>query len=213
MTERTIPAAGDDSFVRRADTSEASADAAFIPQPAYVRQASRKRRGVPPTLYVAPLVGVALLGGLALMTGTGAPETAAPAATPEVSRASEASPTALAANALEEPTLDGALPAREAAGEAEIAAEPAARAPQVEARATRPAERRPVTPAVAPAAPSATDAGTDVSAQLPEAPIPYSATAQSSAPSPVINTTPLDIPPADAAPSAPAETPAEPMTF
>lgn len=206
MTERSIPAAGDEPFVRRGETSHPAAEAAFIPEPVYARREARKRKGVPPALYVAPVVGVALLGGLALMTGSGTPQTAAPEAATQAQLTSQAAPTALAANTLAAPETEIATPAVEPAPEAAVEPAPAARRTPA-----RPAPE----PAAAPAAPSALDSGADVAAELPEAPIPYSAAAQSSAPAPTINTTPLDIPSAQTEPSGPAAPAAEqkPMTF
>ena len=127
MTERSIPAAGDEPFVRRGETSHPAAEAAFIPEPVYARREARKRKGVPPALYVAPVVGVALLGGLALMTGSGTPQTAAPEAAQQAELTSQAAPTALAANTLAAPETEIATPAVEPAPEAAVEPAPAAR--------------------------------------------------------------------------------------
>ncbi len=108
MTERPIAAPGQDAFGRRDDTPDTAAGAAFIPEPVYARRSTRRRKGVPPALYVAPLVGVALLGGLALMTGSGTSPADAPPAAPEIARSSDASATALAANTLEAPATESA---------------------------------------------------------------------------------------------------------
>ena len=157
-------------------------NSAFNPTPVYARERQVKRGPNPLVLAIVPAVLVA--GGVLtwammdrpkdeLMTSTSAPPAAVSTPTP----VAQAEPT---------PTMAPETPA----------------AAPTPAKVSAPAPVRPAAKArVARAAPSATDSSADASATVPTSPIPYSPSAQTSAPAPTpLLTTPPPVVTPDPAP-------------